>query len=213
VTIGDPAVSGGRLAFEVDIQNITGHKFPTAYPSRRAWLHVTVRNAQGQTVFESGAIQPNGAIAENDNDADPLRFEPHYAEIREPDQVQIYESIMGDPEGRPTTGLLTAVRYLKDNRLLPKGFDKATAPEWVRVFGGALDDGDFTGGSDRVRYSVAVPAGAGPFQVEAELRFQPIAFRWAQNLEAYDAPETNRFVTYYQSMSEGSSELVARARR
>jgi hypothetical protein len=211
VTIGDPAVSGGRLAFEVDIQNITGHKFPTAYPSRRAWLHVTVRDAQGQTVFESGAIQPNGAIQGNENDVDPLRFEPHYTEIREPDQVQIYESIMGDPEGRPTTGLLTAVRYLKDNRLLPRGFDKATAPEWVRVFGGALDDGDFTGGSDRVRYSVAVPAGAGPFQVEVELRFQPIAFRWAHNLEAYDAPETNRFVTYYQSMSEGSSELVARA--
>ena len=68
-------------------------------------------------VFESGALAPNGAIAGNDNDTDPLGVEPHYTEIRAPDQAQIYESVMGDAAGRPTTGLLTGVRYLKDNRL------------------------------------------------------------------------------------------------
>ena len=34
---------------------------------------------------------------------------------------------MGTPAGAPTTGLLQATQYLKDNRLLPRGFDKPTA--------------------------------------------------------------------------------------
>ena len=212
VAIDSPAVSAGRLAFDVDVQDLTGHKFPTGYPARRAWLHVTVRDGSGRALFESGAITPAGLISGNDNDADPLQFEPHYTEIRQPDQVQIYESIMGDPNGRPTTGLLTAVRYLKDNRLLPRGFDKATADPWVKVVGGALEDADFSGGGDRVRYSVDVGSGAGPYQIEAELRFQPIGFRWAHNLEPYDAPEPQRFVGYYESMSDSASIIVTTAR-
>jgi hypothetical protein len=106
---------------------------------------------------ESGAISPNGLIQGNDNDTAATKFEPHYTEIRQPDQVQIYESIMSDPAGTPTTGLLTAVRYLKDNRLLPRGFDKASANADVAVQGGAASDADFTGGGDRVRYSVDTP--------------------------------------------------------
>ena len=35
----------GRLLVDVTVRNLTGHKLPTAYPSRRAWLHVTVRDA------------------------------------------------------------------------------------------------------------------------------------------------------------------------
>jgi hypothetical protein len=163
-------------------------------------------------VFESGAITPAGLIQGNDNDADATKFEPHYREIRQPDQVQIYESIMSDPAGLPTTGLLTAVKYLKDNRLLPRGFDKTTPDAWTQVVGGALQDTDFSGGGDRVRYSVDVGASQGPFQVDAELRFQPIGFRWAQNLKPYDAMETRRFVSFYDSMSSGVSEVIAQAK-
>ncbi len=36
------AVANGHLSFTVTVQNLTGHKLPTAFPSRRAWLHVTV---------------------------------------------------------------------------------------------------------------------------------------------------------------------------
>ena len=46
-------------------------------------------------------------------------IEPHYREITSAEQVQIYESIMEDQHGNVTTGLLSAVGYLKDNRLLP----------------------------------------------------------------------------------------------
>jgi hypothetical protein len=210
VAIDRPTVTYGRLEMDVNIQNVTGHKLPTAYPSRRAWLHVTVRDQAGRAVFESGAITPAGLIQGNDNDADGSRFEPHYTEIRQPDQVQIYESIMGDPSGAPTTGLLTAVRYLKDNRLLPRGFDKATAAEEIGVVGGAQQDADFAGGSDRVHYSVDTANATGPFQIEVELRFQPVGYRWAQNLKPYDAPETKRFVGYYEAMASSASEILAR---
>jgi hypothetical protein len=200
----------GRLDVELAVQNVTGHKLPTAYPARRAWLHVIVRDRTGRQLFESGAITPSGLIQGNDNDADGTKFEPHYTEISRPDQVQIYESIMADPAGAPTTGLLTAVGYLKDNRLLPRGFDKATADSEIRVIGGANEDADFLGGSDHIRYSVDVAGSEGPFQIEAELRFQPIGYRWAQNLKAYDTSETQRFVGYYESMASASSEVLAR---
>ncbi len=207
----DPVeVADGRLNVDVAVRNLTGHKLPTAYPSRRAWLHVVVRDRAGRAVFESGAVDPSGLIHGNDADADATKFEPHYAEVRQPDQVQIYESVMSDAAGAPPTGLLQGVRYLKDNRLLPRGFDKGSAEPSIAVVGNALGDPDFTAGGDRVRYSVDVAGSEGPFRVDVELRFQSVGFRWAQNLKAYDAPEPKRFVTYYDSMSSASSEILSR---
>jgi len=211
VTVERAETAGGRLNVDLAVRNSTGHKLPTGYPSRRAWLHVAVRDRDGRLVFESGAIAPNGLIQGDDNDADAAKFEPHYTEIRQPDQVQVYESIMSDAAGLPTTGLLTAVRYLKDNRLLPRGFDKATATEDIQVVGGATQDVDFTGAGDRIRYSIDTAGSAGPFQIDVELRFQPVGFRWAENLKRYDAPEAQRFTGYYDSMAAVSSETLARA--
>ena len=210
LTVGRPELSGGLLAFDVEVKNLTGHKFPTGYPARRTWLHVAVRDGSGRAVFESGAIGADGAIAGNDSDADATRFEPHYEEISRPDQVQIYEPILGDPAGKPTTGLLTATQYLKDNRLLPRGFDKATAQADIAVHGGARGDADFTGAGDRVRYRVPMAGATGPFTVDVELRYQSIGYRWATNLEKYDAAEPKRFVGYYRANAQSSSELVAR---
>jgi hypothetical protein len=203
-------VTAGRVVVDVGVRNLGGHKLPTAYPSRRVWLHVTVRDARGTMAFESGALTPAGRIVGNDNDDDRLRFEPHYREITRADQVQIYESIMQDPLGRVTTGLLTAVSYVKDNRLLPRGFDKATAERDVAVLGDAANDPAFVDGGHRVRYSIDVRHFQGPFRVEAELWYQPIGFRWAQNLRLQPAYETNRFVGYYESMAQASGSVLAR---
>jgi hypothetical protein len=205
------AIRSGRLEADVAIENLGGHKLPTAYPSRRAWIHFLVRDRNRRVVFESGALARDGSIAGNDNDADADRFEPHYQEIRSADQVQIYEPILGDRAGAVTTGLLSAVRYLKDNRILPHGFDKRTAEPDIAVLGEAAADVDFSGGGDRVHYSVAVPEGDGPFEVEAELQYQPIGFRWANNLKRYNAPEPQRFNRYYDAMSESGATTLARA--
>jgi hypothetical protein len=211
VAIDRAVRSGERLDIDVSVRNLAGHKLPTGYPSRRVWLELTVRDGRGREIFQSGRPTGTGAIEGNDNDLDPSRFEPHYLEIRTPDQVQIYESIMADEDGEVTTGLLRAVRYAKDNRLLPRGLDKASAPADVSVTGAAAADPDFIGGADRVRYAVAVGNAAGGFTVDVALRFQPIGFRWARNLAGYAGAETRRFVAYYDAMAEASSEVLARA--
>lgn len=206
----DVKVENGHLTFQVSVENRAGHKLPTAYPSRRAWLHVMVQDRNGRLLFESGKLQENGSIAGNDNDADPKRYEAHYAQIDSQEQVQIYEAIMEHYAGGPTTGLLNGVSYLKDNRLLPRGFEKRSAAADVAVHGAAQTDADFQGGSDQVRYSTDVPGGAGPFTITVELLYQPISYRWARNLEGYDAAEPQRFVRYYDSMSGATHQLLAR---
>jgi hypothetical protein len=211
LTVSAPIRSASSLAFDVDIQNLTGHKLPTGYPSRRLWLHVTVKDERGEPLFESGAIRSTGAIAGNDSDENALRYEPHYDEITRSDQVQIYEPILGGLDGMPTTGLLTATQYLKDNRLLPRGFDKTTAAAEIGVYGGARNDADFTGGGDRVRYRIPVSA-TGRLTIDVELRYQTIAYRWAQNLERYNAVEPQRFVQYYSATAAGSSVVMVTAR-
>ena len=190
----------GRISFAVDVINKGGHRLPTGYPARRVWLHVRITNPQGDTLFESGALRPDGSIEGDDNDADARRFEPHYREIHDAEQVQIYESVLGDADGLPTTGLLSGVRYLKDNRLLPHGFDKQRAPTNVAVVGDALLDPDFDDRADRITYEIDSASSRGPFSVEVELLYQPIGYRWATNLGAYDAPEPRRFSDYYRAM-------------
>ena len=101
LTVSAPTRRASTLAFEVDIQNLTGHKLPTGYPSRRLWLHVTVKDERGEPVFESGAITSTGAIVGNDSDENSQRHEPHYEEITRSDQVQITgQSWAGSMEGR-----------------------------------------------------------------------------------------------------------------
>lgn len=202
---------GAKVQFAVNVRNLSGHKFPTAYPSRRAWLHVTISDASGKVVFESGAQRADGAIVGNDNDEDAGRFEPHHDVIRSAAEVQVYESVMVDATGRVTTSLLSGLRFAKDNRLLPRGFDKARATEDVAVRGDAAGDADFAGGADSVHFDVDTGTASGALTVKAELKFQPIGYRWAQNLKQYDAPEPRTFVGYYESTAAQSATEIASA--
>ncbi len=211
VTIRSLDVNGSTLRMDVAVENLTGHKLPTAYPSRRAWLYVTVKDRDGHEVFRSGALNPDGSIQGNDNDADPAKFEPHYREITSADQVEIFEDILAEEHDHVTTGLLSGVRYLKDNRLLPLGFDKQTASKDIAVIGEAADDPNFAAGGDLVRYSVGLGNAQGPFHVEAELWYQPIGFRWAHNLEPYPAEEPQRVVRIYNAMSQATAVKLAHA--
>jgi len=85
-----------------------------------------------------------------------------------------------------------------------------TAEPRIAVVGDAVQDPNFRDGEDRIRYSIQA-AGEGPYQIDVELRFQVIAFRWAENLRPYDSAETKRFVRYYDEMSSASSEVLAKS--
>jgi hypothetical protein len=111
--------------------------------------------------------------------------------------VQIYESIMGNTDGKVTYNLLRGASYLKDNRLLPAGFNKATAPPDAGVYGDALSDANFTGGSDQVTYQINL-SGKGPYTVTAKLLYQTVAYQFGKAFQGNDALVKN-FLSYYQS--------------
>jgi len=211
IAIKNVRIYQGRLLADVEIENLAGHKLPTAYPSRRVWICLTVRDTQGTVVFKSGSLSSDGSIYGNDNDGDAGAYEPHYKEIDSPDKVQIYEAIMEDSEGNVTTGLLQGFRFVKDNRLLPRGFDKAGADQDIAVQGSARDDEDFVQSADRVHYYVKLERTDASYVVQAELWYQPVGYRWAQNLGSRDSAETRKFVSFYDSTADTSAVVLARA--
>ena len=143
---------------------------------------------------------PDGAIAGNDNDADAGEYEFHYETINRAEQVQIYEAILKDSEGRVTTSVLSASGFLKDNRLLPAGFEKSAPYPDIAVRGGAMEDENFLGGGDVVTYIIPVGGGSGPYTLTAELLYQSIGFRWAENLRQATGPEIDQFLGFYAAV-------------
>jgi hypothetical protein len=200
VRIENISLDHGILSSDVAISSLVGHKLPSGFPSRRVWLNLVVEDAAGNVIFNSGQAAPDGSILGNDNDENPDLYEPHYQVIDQPDQVQIYEVIFKDSSGNITTSLMRANEYLKDNRLIPAGFDKQTAVPEIGVYGAALEDENFTGGEDRLQYRVSVGDAVGPFTVSIQVLYQSIGFRWMENLRQFDAPETTRMAVYYDTI-------------
>ena len=62
----DRADEGG-ISFRVEFSNGTdGHNVPTGFDAERVvWLHVTVTDATGRVVFESGDLDPNGDVRDS----------------------------------------------------------------------------------------------------------------------------------------------------
>ena len=203
-------MDGANLNIRVNVVSQTGHKFPSGFPSRRVWLHLKVEDSNGNLVFESGNWSADGAIVGNDNDLDASTYEAHYDLITDPDQVQIYEAVMGDVDGDVTTTLLRGSVYLKDNRLLPAGFDKTDVSQDIAVYGMAAQDSNFEGSGDQIIYRIDVGESTGPFTVTVELLYQSVGYRWAQNLKRFDAPEPVKFLEYYGNVSNAPT-LVAKA--
>lgn len=167
-------VENGSLLVDLAITNNSGHKLPTAYPSRRAFVHLVVKDPSGAVVFESGRVDERGALLDaKGNRIDALgTLLPHDDEITSDAEVMVYESVMADEKGTPTHVLLRATGYAKDNRLLPKGWSPAHANAAMTKPIGIQNDANFAPGSDHVHYRMAVPKG--PLTVFAELVFQSI---------------------------------------
>ena len=201
VTVFDTDRGTDLLTVTVDVENLAGHKLPSGLPSRRAWLHLVVSKPGGAVVFESGRPLPEGGIEGNDaENPDPasLPYEPHYDDvITSWDQVQIYEPIMLTYEGGVTHTLLRAYSYVKDNRLLPAGFDKATAHDDFAVWGSAAGDPDFIGGSDRVVYEIPITGINGSLDVSVELLYQTVSNTFIDDLESTPTDLVADFMAMY----------------
>ncbi len=182
VEILDIQKNDTTLTARIHVRNNTGHKFPTGFPSRRAWVHLKVEDANRLVVFESGRPQSGGAISGNDADLAPGRFERHYSTIRDQREVQVYELIMGDLAGNLTYTLLDAANRIKDNRLLPAGFEKGRADDDVDVAGGAMSDVDFEGGSDLIAYSIPIKDAEFPLEITVDLLYQTVSYRFWKDL-------------------------------
>ncbi len=202
------ALDNGVMEVTLKINSNIGHKLPTSFPSRRAFMHLKVSDDAGNIVFESGKVNTNGSIVGADSDGDSATFEPHYNVITAEDQVQIYETVMGDNLGEITYTLLRAMTYKKDNRILPKGFDKATAHSDIRVAGSAQNDNNFVGGSDTITYRIEGLEG-GTYTVDAQLLYQTLGYAFAQDLFKDSSTEAASFKSMYNASSMKTSQIAS----
>ncbi len=197
---------GNELRLDVTVANLAGHKFPTGHPYRRAWLHVLVTDARGKPVFESGAPGRDGTLSGVGEG-----YAPHVDRITRPEQVQIYESVMGDADGRRTYGLLRARTYLKDNRIPPRGF-ASDAGEDIAVKGSAAKDANFNAdgtGTDRVRYEVDLGRSPGALRVLVALLYQAVPPESVAALASVQGEAAETFTRLYRR-ADKAPEVVQR---
>ena len=196
---------------DVRLLNLTGHKFPSGYPSRRAFVEFTLLDTNGDTLFSSGGF--DSAYEVDGHDAD---YEPHQDVITNADQAQIYEMVMGDVNDDVTTVLERAKSSLKDNRLTPQGFSTAHYTyDTCLIAGVPASDNDFNldglglegTGADIVHYHVPMSGYAGAITAHARVWYQPVPPRWNAEMFSNTGARIDTFRTMYESM-DGTPTLV-----
>lgn len=209
LVLTDVRRSGDELTARIQVNNDAGHKFPTGIPIRRTWVHLTLSDTEGRMIFESGRPLADGKIAGNDADADIRSFEPHYDLITRPEQVQIYEGVMINTDNEVTYTLLRAASFAKDNRLLPKGFEKSSATVDIAVYGNAVSDENFSGGGDQVTYRINTAGFKAPFSLTARLLFTTVSYPFIKDLEQdRDLSEVRHFLQLYRSADKMPQEIA-----
>ena len=173
-----PGSSGnGNLGVQVKVTNLSGHKLPSGYSEgRRMWLDVKVTDANGASVFESGAYDPATGV---------LTPDP---------QLRIYETLQGiwnhngtgvcdviDGSGAAMFHFVLSDCIAKDTRIPPLGFHPATDADpqgyELRPVGTTYPETSPGSGVlvnyDTVAYALPLPAGSvPPFTATARLYYQ-----------------------------------------
>ncbi|MBK6542440.1 MAG: hypothetical protein IPG10_14395 [Flavobacteriales bacterium] len=197
---------------EARLVNLAGHKFPSGYPSRRAFVQLVVTDAQNDTLFASGLLDTTYEVIGHD-----ATYEAHYDMINDPGQAQIYELVMGDVNGDVTTVLERAKDPIKDNRLVPQGFSTTHYTyDTTRIAGVPASDIDFNhdafgvegNGGDIVRYHIPMNGFDGLIQVSARVYYQPVPPAWNEEMFSMQGPRIDSFRTLYDA-ADGTPTLVA----
>jgi len=182
--------------FSVKLVNLAGHKFPSGYPSRRAFIEFMVKSEDGDTLFISGKTDSEfEVLGQNPT------FEPHYETITSEDQVQIYEMVMGDVNNDVTTVLERADHPIKDNRLPPMGFTNShPVYDTTLIAGTALNDQDFNkendiegSGSDVVFYHIPMGGHTEVLEISAKVFYQPTPPKWMKEMFDHSTSDIDSF--------------------
>ena len=175
--------SAQGLEVTLQIENLTGHKFPSGVGFRRAFVEFTALDANGQTLWRSGGSNAKGEIVNTGGNVlateySKTAWQPHHKLISRDDAVQIYETRSKDPAGLLTTSFLALASDVKDNRLMPRGW-RPSGPyaEWTRPIAVAAPQnaGYYDGrGVDSVTYRVPTTLAGKVARVRATLNYQSI---------------------------------------
>jgi hypothetical protein len=188
--------AGQQLTADVTVQNLTGHRFPSGVGFRRGFIQFTVKDG-AKVVWQSGGTDASGEIVGSDGKVLPTEYfetgpngkqlyQPHFSQtnaITQQTQVQIYEELLQDADGKITTSFIRRDTDLKDNRILPIGWRAdAPIPEfYLRAtfpVGGASQDPVYKNGlgQSMVRYQIQLPQGvdATKVLVSATIYYQTI---------------------------------------
>lgn len=191
------------LFIDVELTNKTGHKFPSAYPSRIAFVQFIALDDQGDTLFKSGVLDSEYELIERD-----FEYELHFDLIDSEDKVQVYELVMADESGAETTVLSQAHHALKDNRLAPLGFtDTHFAYDTTRHYGAVLNDDDFNKdefgiqgtGKDLISYHMPLNGYQGEVNVRVKVFFQVTPPRWLASMFDYSSDDIDLFRWMYET--------------
>ena len=202
----------GQGQMVVQVRNKAGHKFPSGYPARRAWIEVVARQ-EGDTLWHSGKWETGGFLIGVDEGGLDT-FEPHYTDIVEENEVQVYELVAVDVTGTPTNVLERAAASAKDNRLLPLGFtDDHAVYDTTRVEGQALQDIDYAftseAGLDRTHYTMTGnPDVAGDVTVDVRVWYQSMPARWVAPMFDIQDSTIQAFQDLFEAQG-AAPELVA----
>ena len=188
------------LFFEVVILNKAGHKFPSGYPARRAFVEFVLQDQNGDTLFVSGNVDENYELTAHNE-----TYEPHYQIINNEDQAQIYELVLGDVNNDVTTVLVRGDHAIKDNRIPPQGFStEHMVYDTTLIAGNALNDPDFNiengiqgSGVDRIYYHIEHPQVAGSYTATAKMFYQATPPKWMKEMFDETSPEIETFRTMF----------------
>lgn len=213
IELSEGEIDGDTARYTVKLSNLAGHKFPSGYPSRRAYIEFLVTDENGDEIFHSGKLMSNYEVQGQN-----ATWEPHYDIISDDfEEVQIYEMVMGDVNNNVTTVLERADHPIKDNRLVPLGFSTTHfAYDTTLIAGGAETDPNFNffngeegSGTDEIRYHVPVTGVDGQITVTARLMYQSLPPKWNEELFAVDHPTINSFEEMYLEEGADPIEVVS----